>query len=60
MKIDLSPSDLTIVRQALNLRASQLRRVINAETDVDVLRIRQAQFKAVDALIVQFSPEVKQ
>jgi len=59
MKFDLSPSDVTLVRQSLNLRASQLRRAINAETDPDVLRIRQAQFKAVDALIVLFSAEVK-
>lgn len=59
MKLDLSPSDVTLVRQSLNLRASQLRRAINAETDADVLRIRQAQFKAVDALIVMLSAEVK-
>lgn len=59
MKLDLSPSDLTLIRQSLNLRAGQLRRAINAETDPDVLRIRQAQFKAVDALIVLFSSEVK-
>lgn len=59
MKLELSPSDVTLVRQALNLRASQLRRAINAETDADVLRIRQAQFKAVDALIVMLSAEVK-
>lgn len=59
MKFDLSPSDVMLVRQALNLRANQLRRAINAETDGDVLRIRQAQFKAVDALIVMFSAEVK-
>lgn len=59
MKFDLSPTDVTLVRQALNLRANQLRRAINAETDTDVLRIRQAQFKAVDALIVLFSAEVK-
>lgn len=59
MKLELSPSDVTLVRQALNLRASQLRRAINAETDADVLRIRQAQFKAVDALIVMLSTEVK-
>lgn len=55
MKLDLSSSDATIVRQALVLRANQLRRAINAETDSDVLRIRQAQFKAVDALIVLFA-----
>lgn len=59
MKLELSPSDVILVRQALNLRASQLRRAINAETDADVLRIRQAQFKAVDALIVMLSAEVK-
>lgn len=55
MIVELSPSDVSLVRQALNLRANQLRRVINAETDADVLRIRQAQFKAVDALIVLFA-----
>ena len=59
MKFEFSPSDVTLVCQALNLRANQLRRAINAETDADVLRIRQAQFKAVDALIVMFSAEVK-
>ena len=58
MKFELSPSDVVLIRQALNLRASQLRRAINAETDADVLRIRQAQFKAIDQLILNFS-EVK-
>jgi len=55
MKFEFSASEITLIRESLNLRANQLRRAINLETDSDILRIRQAQFKAVDALIIQFS-----
>ena len=54
MKFELSMSDVRLVRESLVLRANQLRRAINAETDPDVLRIRQSQFKAVDHLISTF------
>ena len=54
MKFELSMSDVRLVRESLALRANQLRRAINAETDPDVLRIRQSQFKAVDLLIATF------